>query len=65
MAKQKISWFVLINMIVWTAIAGAEIFLPGMQPKEAGIEFAKVQQCKMCHGGTKNGDADPVFSWQG
>jgi mono/diheme cytochrome c family protein len=65
MAKQKISWFVLNNMIVWTAIAGAEIFLPGMQPKEAGIEFAKVQQCKMCHGATKNGDADPVFSWQG
>jgi hypothetical protein len=65
MAKQKISWFVLINMIVWTAVSAAEIFLPGMQPEEAGIEFAKVQQCKMCHGGTKNGDADPVFSWQG
>jgi hypothetical protein len=42
----------------------AEVFLPGMQPKEAGIEFAKVQQCKMCHSNTKNGDADPFFSWQ-
>ena len=45
--------------------APAEVFLPGMQPEEAGIEFAKVQQCKMCHSGTKNGSADPVFSWQG
>jgi len=35
-----------------------------MQPKEAGIEFAKVQQCRMCHSGTKNKDADPFFSWQ-
>jgi len=42
----------------------AEVFLPGMQPKECGIEFAKVQQCRMCHAGTKNGDADPFFSWQ-
>lgn len=43
----------------------AEVFLPGMQPKEGGIEFAKVQQCRMCHAGTKNGDADPFLSWQG
>jgi hypothetical protein len=45
-------------------IAVAEVFLPGMQPKEAGIEFAKVQQCRMCHSGTKNKDADPFMSWQ-
>jgi len=45
-------------------IAVAEVFLPGMQPKEAGIEFAKVQQCRMCHSGTKNKDADPFVSWQ-
>jgi hypothetical protein len=56
---------ILIIYIMCAAFAGAEIFLPGMQPKEAGIEFAKVQQCKMCHGGTKNGEADPFFSWQG
>lgn len=43
----------------------AEVFLPGMQPTEQGIEFAKVQQCKMCHSGTKNGEADPFLSWQG
>jgi hypothetical protein len=42
----------------------AKLFLPGMQPKEAGIEFAKVQQCRMCHSGTKNEDADPFMSWQ-
>ena len=47
-----------------SSIAVAEIFLPGMQPKEAGIEFAKVQQCRMCHSGTKNKDADPFVSWQ-
>lgn len=42
----------------------AEVFMPGMQPGEAGIEFVKVQQCRMCHSGTKNGDADPFVSWQ-
>ena len=45
-------------------LAYAEVFLPGMQPKEGGIEFAKVQQCRMCHSGTKNKDADPFLSWQ-
>jgi len=40
-----------------------EIFLPGMQPEEAGIEFAGVEQCRMCHGGTENGPADPVYSF--
>jgi hypothetical protein len=44
--------------------ARAEVFLPGMQPQEAGIEFAKVEQCRMCHAGTKNGQADPFLSWQ-
>ncbi|MBE0537417.1 MAG: hypothetical protein IH624_17275 [Phycisphaerae bacterium] len=47
------------------AAASAKIFLPGMQPEEAGIEFAKVEQCQMCHSNTKNGDADPMYSWQG
>jgi len=56
--------FVLL-IAVFVGRAPAEIFLPGMQPEEAGIEFAKVQQCKMCHSGTKNGSADPIFSWQG
>ncbi len=42
-----------------------EVFMPGMQPEEAGIEFVKVQQCKMCHGQTDNGTADPMLSWQG
>jgi hypothetical protein len=35
-----------------------------MQPEEAGIEFVKAQQCKMCHADTDNGDADPFISWQ-
>jgi len=35
-----------------------------MQPREVGIEFAKVQQCRMCYAGTKNGDAGPFLSWQ-
>jgi hypothetical protein len=59
----------LIALVIFicniTSVAVGEVFLPGMQPEEAGIEFAKVQQCKMCHSGTKNGDADPFFSWQG
>jgi len=54
---------------IWLALAmplplGAEIYLPGMQPTEAQIEFAKVQQCRMCHAGTPNGAADPFLSWQ-
>jgi len=52
----------ILALISSTAVA--EVFLPGMQPKEAGIEFAKVQQCRMCHSGTKNKDADPFVSWQ-
>ena len=58
----------LIGLVVLcgaAAAGGDEIFLPGMQPEEAGIEFVKVAQCRMCHSRTKNGDADPFFSWQG
>ena len=33
-----------------------DVFLPGMQPREAGIEFVKVRQCRMCHAGTRNGE---------
>jgi hypothetical protein len=50
--------------LIFISQAGAEVFLPGMQPEEAGIEFVKVQQCKMCHSGTSNGSADPFLSWQ-
>ncbi len=50
--------------LMFISQAGAEVFLPGMQPKESGIEFAKVQQCKMCHSRTQNGSADPFLSWQ-
>ncbi|MHC4887888.1 MAG: hypothetical protein ACYTEO_00315 [Planctomycetota bacterium] len=65
-----------MNLSVSTKVAGicialmlightsAELFLPGMQPEESGIEFAKVQQCRMCHSETENGTADPFFSWQ-
>lgn len=55
----------LFILLIVTSQAGAEVFMPGMQPEEAGIEFVKVQQCKMCHGGTDNGTADPMLSWQG
>ncbi|MCK4999316.1 MAG: hypothetical protein KAS23_07270 [Anaerohalosphaera sp.] len=55
----------VVVLFLFGSVVSADIFLPGMQPKEAGIEFAKVKQCEMCHGGTKNGDADPFFSWQG
>lgn len=58
----KLMFFGFFILIV--DYASAEVFLPGMQPKEAGIEFAKVQQCQMCHSDTKNGNADPFLSWQ-
>ena len=51
-------------LVVVTTQCHADVFLPGMQPKEAGIEFAKVQQCSMCHSKTKNGNADPYLSWK-
>ena len=52
-------------VLVIASIASGEVLLPGTQPRENEIEFAKVAQCKRCHGATKNGDADPYFSWQG
>ncbi len=51
-------------LLTFVAQAGAEVFLPGMQPKESGIEFVRVQQCLMCHSRTRNGPADPFLSWQ-
>lgn len=54
-----------VGVIVASAALIAEVPLPGTQPLEGGIEFAKVQQCIMCHSQTPNGAADPVFSWQG
>ena len=45
--------------------SGKGIFLPGTQPDNLDIEFAKVDQCELCHASTKNGLADPCFSWQG
>jgi hypothetical protein len=54
--------------VVWLASQSTlhgEVVLPGTQPKENGIEVAKVAQCQMCHGGTSNGDADPFYSWSG
>ena len=62
---KRIRLFVICILFAFITAAGAEIFLPGMQPKEAGIEFAKVKQCQMCHENKKNGDADIFYSWQG
>lgn len=55
----------ILGVLVFGCGLQAEVFLPGMQPLEGGIEFAKVAQCRMCHSGTKNGPADPFLSWQG
>jgi len=46
-------------------IAVTQVVLPGTQPEEGGIKFAKVAKCYMCHAKTKNGSADPFLSWQG
>lgn len=43
----------------------AEVILPGTQPNQGGNQFGKLAQCMMCHSKTKNGPADPYFSWQG
>ncbi len=64
MKNFTISLFALMGAFGIPAVHG-EVVLPGTQPEEGGIEFAKVQQCKICHGQTKNGLADPYESWQG
>ncbi len=56
---------VLSLSILLVSPARAQLFLPGMQPKEAGIEFGKVRQCMHCHSNTPNGDADIFLSWRG
>jgi hypothetical protein len=59
-------WVVLLfGIVIYTGVLEAEIILPGTQPNEGGIEFAKAAQCMLCHSGTRNGSADPYFSWQG
>ena len=55
----------ILGLVLAPAVLFSEVILPGTQPEEGGIEFAKVQQCVMCHAKTPNGVADPVFSWQG
>jgi len=65
LSSQLIGGLILCIICIPTCPLKAEVFMPGMQPMEGGIEFAKVQQCRMCHSGTKNGDADPFLSWQG
>jgi hypothetical protein len=40
------------------------VFMPGTQPTEGGLELGKVAQCRRCHSQTRNGEADPFFSWQ-
>jgi len=43
-----------------------EFYMPGMQPKEAGIDLGEVATCRKCHADTKNDLAnDPDFSWEG
>ncbi|MBN2590498.1 MAG: hypothetical protein JXA96_11610 [Sedimentisphaerales bacterium] len=65
MKKLIVNTLIIISIIlVSVPIIYAEVFLPGMQPKESGIEFVKVEQCKMCHAQTNNGNADPFISWQ-
>lgn len=55
----------LLSLVLAATTCPAQVLLPGTQPRENGIELAKVAQCKMCHAGTKNGKADPYFSWRG
>ncbi len=62
--KNNILAALLIALVCFSSTCLAEIFLPGMQPNEGEISFGKIKTCKMCHGGTKNGNADPYFSWQ-
>ena len=67
MTRKQAAWFIWAGamLIVLASAVRSEVVLPGTQPEEGGIEFAKVQQCLMCHANTKNSSADPFFSWQG
>ena len=58
----------VLVLLIAAAVSGraaAQVTLPGTQPEEKDIEFAKVSQCVLCHAKTENGAADPYFSWQG
>ena len=57
-------YFFFVIAVFFSSVSFCEVFLPGMQPLESGIEFVKVQQCRMCHSKTDNGDFDPFVSWQ-
>ncbi len=60
-----LSGFVVCYASFMSSAGRADVFLPGTQPKENGIEFAKVQQCLLCHDKTKSGPDAPYPSWQG
>ena len=55
----------LIGLALCAVSVRAELYLPGTQPNENGIELGRVAQCVLCHSGTTNGQADPYFSWSG
>ncbi len=45
--------------------AYGQIFLPGTQPKENGVEFADLRQCELCHSARKpEGYLDPHGAWE-
>ncbi len=50
-------------LLMFVRQTGAEVFLPGMQPKESGIEFVKVQQCKCAT--LERRMAQPIRSFHG
>lgn len=65
MKKLAMNIIIIISVFLMpVSLICADVFMPGMQPKESGIEFAKVEQCRMCHAQTNNGSADPFLSWQ-
>lgn len=56
---------VVIMIAMFGSVVTGEVFLPGTQPEEGGIEFGKISSCKVCHSKTGAGEADPYFSWEG
>lgn len=51
-------------LAVAPGMSHAQVFLPGTQPNEGGIQFAPLRQCSLCHS-ARSGDhfLDPYGAW--
>lgn len=55
----------VLALLLAPRTSAAQAYLPGTQPGERGIEFAKLRQCALCHSARKPVDyLDPHGAWE-